>query len=64
MRALTNEAAGDGGAYGQRFADIPVLDLEGFHALWEEHADAMRVAPAHHDELLLAAIEGTARRVR
>ncbi|MEX0665416.1 MAG: adenylate/guanylate cyclase domain-containing protein [Acidimicrobiia bacterium] len=33
-------------------------DLEGSTRLWEEHPDAMRVALAHHDDLLRAAVEG------
>ena len=38
-------------------------DLEGSTRLWEEYADAMRVALAHHDDLLRAAIEGNGGRV-
>jgi len=33
-------------------------DLEGSTRLWEAHADAMRLALAHHDDLLRAAVEG------
>ncbi len=32
-------------------------DIEGSTRLWEEHPDAMRVALAHHDDLLRACIE-------